>query len=73
MKYAKASNQTPAAIYSYCSAVQWFLSTFASEEALSDAVLSIANLRQSLNLSVEGFANLIQRDASNLCGLVPER
>jgi hypothetical protein len=73
IEYAKASNQTPAAIYSYCSAVQWFLSTFASEEALSDAVLSLANLRQSLNLSVEGFANLIQRDASKLCGLVPER
>jgi hypothetical protein len=46
---------------------------FASEEALSDAVLSLANLRQSPNLSVEGCANLIQRDASKLCGLVPER
>jgi hypothetical protein len=74
MKYAKASNQTPAAIYSYCEpAVQWFLSTFASEEALSDAVPSLANLRQSQNLSVEGFANLIQGETSKLCGLIPER
>jgi hypothetical protein len=44
-EYAKASNQTPAAIYSYCSepAVQWFLSTFASKDALSDAVQSLTN------------------------------
>jgi hypothetical protein len=73
MEYTKASNQTPAAIYSYCSAMQWFLSTFASKEAFSDAVLSLGNLRQSPNLSVEVFANLIQRDARKLCGVVPER
>jgi hypothetical protein len=73
MEYAKASNQTPAAIYSYCSAVQWFLSTIASEQALLDAVLSFANQRQSPNLGVEGFANLIQREARKQCCLVPER
>jgi hypothetical protein len=73
MEYAKVSNQTPAATYSYCSAVQWFLSTIASEEALSDAVLSFANQRQSPNLSVDGFASLIQRESRKQCCLVSER